>query len=53
MSIGNLTPNHIHQNNIKTEKIMEELLCKKSCYCKLITGLKMSCKAMLGLSITM
>jgi hypothetical protein len=28
---------------------MEELLCKKSYYCKPITGLKMSCKSILGL----
>ena len=29
---------------------MEELLCKKSYYCKQITGLKMSCKSILGLN---
>ena len=30
---------------------MEELLCKKFYYCKPITGLKMSCKSILGLSV--
>ena len=32
---------------------MEELLCKKSYYCKPIKGLKMSCKSILGLSVKM
>ncbi len=32
---------------------MEELLCKKSYYCKQITGLKMNCKSILGLSVKM
>ncbi|WP_309597459.1 integrase core domain-containing protein [Flavobacterium davisii] len=53
MSIGNLTPNQVHHNNIKNRKIMEELLYKKSYYCKPIVGLKMSCKYILGLSINM
>ena len=30
---------------------MEELLCKKFYYCKPISGLKMSCKSILGLTI--
>lgn len=32
---------------------MEELLCKKSYYCKQIAGLKYSCKSILGLSVNM
>ena len=32
---------------------MEELLSKKSYYCKPITGLKMSCKCILGLTLNM
>ena len=31
----------------------ETLLCKKSYYCKPITGLKISCKSILGLSVKM
>ena len=30
---------------------MEELLCKKFYYCKAVSGLKMSCKSILGLTI--
>ncbi len=32
---------------------MEELLSKKAYYCKPITGLKMGCKSILGLSVKM
>ena len=28
MSIGNLTPNHVHQNNIKTEKLWKNYYIK-------------------------
>jgi hypothetical protein len=38
----------VHQNNIKKRKTIEELLCKKPYYCKPITGLKISCKPILG-----
>ncbi|MFQ6602986.1 IS3 family transposase [Flavobacterium sp. C3NV] len=52
MSIGNLTPNQVHQYNLKTEKLWKNYY-KKSYHCKPITGLKMSCKSILGLSINM
>ncbi|MCO5233418.1 MAG: integrase core domain-containing protein [Chitinophagales bacterium] len=46
MSISNLTPNHVSsfKNQDKNRKIMEELLSKKSYYCKPKSGLKMNCK---------
>jgi putative transposase len=53
MSIGNLTPDQVHQNNIKTEKLWKNYYVKSPIYCKPITGLKMNCKSILGLSVKM